>query len=427
MPVKFTWKTQALIGLCALLCIGVIGGAVFLLQTQSYGPTELLPADKTVAYFERIDKPMQDRLGTYVPWLTAIPLNEERVAIALVRLQNNQLAWIRFASGKNGENGITASNPEALTLLKTVPALSSDSTFRALSRVRSAQDSFAYLLPGEASIELPSGIQDIPHTLAFSILPNEVRVAWIAEGSSAGAMTIEPKTLSGKTVLGISAGNLKRVIERTMTLAADDKALAYEAAARGWFSGRFGEELSLSYDLGNLLDGPVNLLVLMNGESQITILEGRNDDAKDIIDRLHAAASSSLKADRFTRTYDDQFTVDTLRKAETNEAEAQIIDNWHIRSTEGEQPLYSAIRGDDFILSSDIEALRMLIDAPAQSFGRATGLKTAAGIIDMAAAESALQSFLPGENLPIPHNIAKGGIIRWELGYKGNISVLRLY
>jgi hypothetical protein len=426
---RFTFKTQALLGIAAFICVALTLAAVILFpRSRMSGPAELLPAESTLAYIERYDSSQSALITSLLPGLLGVPVSDEPSTIAIVKMNDGTNAWIRFA--REGEAAITSSNQSALAMLGTGAMLSDNDTFAALSRTNNSAGLWAYVRPQDVPPAVNTAIRTPETPFAISIAQDGVRVAWEHAGEAMATVSDGQKMLFANPVLAVQAGDMKDVLSRASSLLGDGTRLAYEGALRAWFSRNFGSELSPVYDLSPLLDGRSALTIGQNNDgTYAAVLEGNIDDAETHLNKLHEGARSSLTGVvRVQRTFDEQFEQNNLRADESAVAdEERDVSGWTLRETAiNGRGLYSARNGDRFILSNNAALLRKALETSA-SVQEGSGNAIARGTLNSATARQALRNLLPEEELPLPAGLLLKADIHWEWLRQGRLSVLRVY
>lgn len=427
MRVHLPLKTQAIIGIAAAVGIGLIAATALLFpRSQSYGPAEMLPADRTALYLEHTDASVLMRLRSTVPSLDTLPPDAGATA-ALIRHDDGSRRWVVFARDEAGASAIRA-DASTLALIGTGARLSDDPAFRALSRDRAGTGSWLFLRDAQHDLSLPPVLAQPHGPLSIELRPDETRVAWTTDGVTR-PLTSGFKDIGMPVVLRVQSGDLRRFVATASDALSPDTRLAYKAALRGWFERAFGKDVSLAYDLGPLLEDQASLTLARAQSGTVALLEGRSRGAASRLEALHAAFRATAGgALHVQRTFDEQFRVHNVRAGSETTDDTSVIEGWTVRSTTRENNgIHSALKGDRFILSDDADLLREAIDALPVPAADGPGMIVAHGELDTEDTRSLLQTALPGQEPPLPGALASEPLLRWELIRNGNLAILRVF
>lgn len=422
-------KTRTVIILAVALGIAVvILTALFFPRAASYGPADVLPADRTLLYLENADPSVPAQLGFLVPVLHTMPPTDGTAA-ALIRHDDGSAHWVVFEKDETGAAAMRAVHPGTLALIGTGASLSDDAAYRTLARGRAGTGSWLYVHAAQDHLALPDALEPPGGPLSIALPSSGIHIAWPAAGMVRPLSAAFGSTDDQRTILHLQAGDLRSLLGQLSGMLTDHTTLAYESALRAWFARTFGQDLSLVYDLAPLLEGQTSVTLMQTNSGTLALLEGTADNAARQLDALHAGFAASLgTAQRVERTFDDAFSIRHVRAGSDARESTDEVSGWHLRSaTRGDSGLHSAVRGDRFMLSNDISLLRAALETPAVPPPAASGMPVARGTLHDEAARGLLQTALPGEALPVPADLLSAPLLHWELVRSGNLTVLRVY
>lgn len=408
----------------------VVLAAILFPRTASYGPADVLPAERTLLYMENADTQTIDRLGFLLPVLHTMTDVGVDAAAALIRHDDGSAHWLLFGRDASGNPDMRAANPATLTLIGTGARLRNDAGFRALAQGRPGTGSWIYVRDAQEHLALPDTLQQPVGPLAIAATDDDMRIMWQADTMARPLSAAFGDTGSNPVVFRLQTGDAERALGDLAGMLNGRTMLAYEAALRSWFARTFGTDLSLAYDLAPLVRGQSSVTVVQTGSGTHALLEAASDRAGILLDALHAGATASIGgAQHMDRTFDENFRIRHVRAGTETASSSQELNGWLLQSTERDgKGVYSALKGERFMLSTDEQLLRTAMDTIAAPHDDGLpGMTVARGELRGDQARTLLQTGLPGEELPLPPDLLSSPLLRWELVRSGNLSVLRAY
>lgn len=414
-------RTQLLIGLATLVCILLAGAAVFFVSQIGPGALSKLPAGRTLAVAVGLSDNERDRLATFIPEVQRIPsLNAAFPVAALIRGNDGTATWVTFDARGNAQGG-------QVMLQKGESSLTSDPAFRGLDSTYKPGTGWVYLRFPVITSEIP-GIRSIAKPVSIAFGTGSTRVSWQSTSPISTLATVhELPATDIDLALSVHAGNLKLFLQSAASLLNDNSALAVQSLLTGWVTRLAGSDVSARYEVLPLLDGPGGLtLIHSSGAMQAALTSGTQTDPTETLAHMHrGVASTNVGSTRFTRTFDETFSIDTL----TEDAAAVTLEgkqgNWRILRTaiaDG-RGLFSAETGKRIILSVSDTLLSRLLNA---SSVLGSPSLVARGHADMPSVRAWIDSLHLSIAFPVQILPMQQERIEWEIVKKGGVLTLEL-
>lgn len=426
---KFTLKTQAILAVTALVCVALtVVAALMFPRSTNYGAASMLPAETTVAYAEQFTLDNADMFTGISNTLANIPASNVPSTVAIVQMNSGKLAWVRF-NPQDAGNPVTASDNAVLALIGSGTRLSQDDGFRNMYRTRTEGAPWVYVKPVHGADWTTVPLRGLSSPVSVTGNGTEITIAWGRKSGPVYDLASEFPQVMPNPIISAQAGNLRHLLERSSNELAYNTHAAYTSALQAWSQSMFGTDVSPWYDLASLMDGPSSLEIGPTANGTRGVLLGDSKDAQELIAKLHAGFIATVGGfSRMTRTFDDEFTIDTLQPGTGSGELVEEMGGWEIRTQNaGGKTFVSAVHDYMYIISNDAALLKQAIAAPLPTKRIGSDMLIAKGVIDVTAAEKALNDLFPGEPLPIPAQLIRPGVMRWELLNKGQLTTLRLY
>lgn len=432
---QMTLRTQALAALTAL-CVVAVGAVAFVLFPRGpvYGPADLLPADRTIAFFTGLDKAGAERISALLPIVHTLPLQDTPATFALVTMSNGNTAWLTFtAKGPGTSPGVTSSDPAALTLLADGSApLSENPDFHSLVSLHKKEaDLWAFVRVPAVSLNVPTAWKVAPGPISLSVTAQGMEIARTTTARAVDTVSTGIRPFFVNPVFSMQTADLSAFISTTQDGLAGSRSTAFAGLMKNWFTETFGPDLSLQYDLLPLFleQSTIAMGKVSATGGLITMAEGTGDAGiKERLNALHTGFANGLAGvARMQRTFDEKFTYDNMRvdgSAVSNTREDLAGWDLHI-TTNGKRTFATAQNGRRFILSNNAAALRLALAAyPSPLNGPAP---IAQGSMDPQAVQTLLQSWTGGEKLLPALLDARKTILQWQVLRSSNVVMLRMY
>lgn len=415
MPVQVSIRTQALAAVAALACIALITGALLILRHIGPGPASHLPAHRTLALVTRMPPAVRDTVEPVLPWITSMPDLDEATPVAALVQIGGQQTWITFdAAGRANQTVLTEGETP----------LTEDDAYRPLSTTYTPGSVWMFIRAPDVQVELTDLISPTS-PLAISMGTGSVQIAWRDNDRAMPNLAPSPDLSGNDSVLSVDAGNLRSLMIEAVTLLPSTSRLALYGLIREWSATLFGPEISAEYDLLPFTDGQASVaLTHASGSLATTLMATVTGKPDEAIDRLHRAVRSvSGMPERYTRTFDESFTIDTMRQKDPSATSGSLVSGWTRNDTSIERGgLFSALRGSWLILSTNTNSVQNAIAAmrvPPETFSMlARGTlrpSRIASILQDTGIRSGFLDLLPDSD-----------IVLWQLSRFGSIRMLEI-
>lgn|GEM_PF-4688457 len=402
-----------------------------------FHPEDLLPADDTLILLQNINRTLVVILEKRVPVLATLPAYKNGASAALVSLPGGKRAWILFeppAQPGIDRPTIRATDPAAMTLLAgQTPRLQSDPSFAPLAETTNDVPSWIFLrfrdLPGVET----QGMLHIPdEPVLIGLTKNGLQIAVHGNDARTGTLRSGVVVAEPRPFLIVQAADLRTFITGAGSALDSTLRPVLQGLLEQAVHDLFGSDVSARYDLLPLTQHESAVQIAQSDSGWLVAFSGSTDDAdtlEDATDRLHAARRSMLQSvKRIDRRLDDQFSILSVSADETVIREEEGRDGlWRIRSTSrGNAGLFSAERGNQFVLSNDQRMLQSIIRRNTPGLPPDLSKASASGFMDIAATNAILKDYLPdaaGEGIPLA---GSGGIVQWNLRSRGDVKILTI-
>lgn len=432
--VNISFRTQMVLAAAAFFAVAITIAATLTFPARhALTPAAMLPADATVAFFADIDARTARNIEQYIPIVHSLPIDTQTSTFAVFATDSGP-AWVKFAPPAPGTDKpvLTASNPTVLDLLAThASTLQNNESFQKLLSTREPASSWMYLRSAKDTLQLPSPLAAPAAPLSMSLSENGMEIAWIAHTHS-DPLTIGHKSILKHPALTLDAGNVHSFMGNLTRAIHPHESLAYESLMKQWLRKHVGPNLSAEFDVLPLLDNQASLAIGTKDGRTVFVMEGiATDDPSELVTALHQGYASTMGlVSREQHVFDEKFTHDSLLIDSSIITHERVNENgWHQERTKNMQThtgLFSALRGDRFILSNDNTLLEDALRLSPVAHASKGSLK-ATGSMDSAAMADVMKTVLPGAVWPRGLPSGSGGLLHWEIFQSGDARVLRLF
>ncbi len=415
---NFSIRTQVLIGLATLVCIVLAGAAVYFVSNIGPGALAKLPAERTLAVTVGLTDTQRDQLATFLPDIQRIPASSSQFPVAaLIKQPTGGAIWVLFDEHGNPQGGIAALGEKERTLID-------DPSFRGFQSTYTPGTAWTYLRFPALASEFPGLSMQQP--LAISFGTGSTQISW-QNTSVLPSLATAQEVRGDDLVFSVYAGNLGMLIGKASSLLKDTPRIAAEAQARGWVAKNASNEVSMTYEILPLLNGPSGITVASaSGQYTVMLTSESAKGMEETVAHLHrGVASQSASTSRLTETFDEKFTIDTLVDASSTNTTEETRGNWHIARTPSpnKQGLFSAFTSQRVILSTSDALLERMLSA-SSILGNPSLI--ARGTANIAALTSWVNSFNLGMYMPLQIFPQGKQTIQWSMTRKGGILTLEL-
>lgn len=412
-------RTQLIIGAASLLCLLLVGLSLLLLRQIGPSPASLLPADRTLILIENVQPEVREALGTIIPFLNTIPPYRGTTA-ALVRLPDGKTDWLIFGETKDARGGksIGSENPMTFALLGTGSALSADPGFLALAHNYKPGPSWIYV-QNPAMQMMVQGLQLPSVPLSLELGTGSLRLAWPSRMTTAFTGPVMGE--DGNAIVRLNAATLSLFLKNAASIFTDAVRMPAEALLQSWISRTVGKDISMTYDIVPMLDGPGIVTIAAASETlDAGVRALPSESAENKLQRLEQEAiGASADVEQVERKFDEKFTLETIQ-AKTNMIPVETEQSgWTIRTIASDK-FVTARKGREFIVATGDALLNALLAA---TLGNAHQ-QIADGMIR----ENAVTDLLRQWHIPLhlPWNLipGTGDTIMWTMNRQGGLAVL---
>ncbi|HVW66929.1 MAG TPA: hypothetical protein VHA78_04350 [Candidatus Peribacteraceae bacterium] len=433
---QIPYAKQTALGItAAIVVIAGIVAAWILLPRPQIDAAMQLPASKTLALFQNVNRTTIRPFVSSFPILDGVPLTDSPVSIAILRTQTGgELGWAVLTRTTNADQPFTirASSSDIQTLLLHV----TDPLNRSYT--------YSQLLPDEpknpwAYLRFPD-IQPSPASPAATLLTisRPASVALMADGlsirtlassaeSRLESLPAAPKDVFSHPLFIAEMQDLGNVALDASTLLHPDATAVSQSVLRSALASLFGPSISPRYDMVPLLRGPTTLQVAAGTGTHLrVVIEGNTTDRDGSmkLDHLIQLFTNTLTpVTRDVQTFDNKFTFEDVRQDPSLISDATATDGtWTVRTitqTQTHSTLLVATRGGDFVLSNDQAAFEKTIHASSPDFPAMEPAPAGLGLIQSDALSALLTRSIP--TVWNDQHIASGtgGYLKWKLSREG--------
>lgn len=455
-----------------MLLLGGITVIVTSLKTYTLVPADVLPAKETLVFFSSADEQLLRRYAAWFPALRDLPVADIPRTVAVVRTPEWGDIVVVFArrpvapgllptddgwtSVEKGPLLVAVSSPAVLPLLDApMQPLRSSKAFALLTRKEDDRQPWIFMqrrfLPASATlgdVVLDTILlRDVTHVGILPYGPSDP-----AAERTGSATSLASDDGSGMTVRFFPSGTERRAL--SLPAAAEFSPLSialaqpadilqtlyrelpagehvlFESRMLTFCATLFGDDVSFTYDVLPLLERPARLSLSRTGSGTLAwLLQGSTADAGTRITRLHEAfRGSRTPARTVTRVFDSgRYTFrnvrdDTQMIADTETALGNMRLRRTVHAVQGE--FCSALRGEEFLLSTDCATLERAVLAKLQGPGTSA---LAGGTLLRSALPSLVSAPLPvllgADSLLLP---VHQGPLQWSLSRQGDMLTLTL-
>ncbi len=428
-----TFSKQAALGLGAFLVVtGTFAATWLSLPKPVIDAARFVPAKETVAFFRNLTKESASTFAKNFPILDQVPLTNTPSSVAILKTGSGLVGWA-ILEPQEGKNPfvIHTSDPAFDAMLQTVDAPLGRSYAYASLLPEPTDTVSGWLRFPDISLSRTSALAPLirlDHPAMISETADGVRIRFSTPTDMhMPALGSGPKEIFARPLFIFHVSNAAAFLETLKHTLQPQPLLVSETLLREALTSLFGKDLSPAYDLPPLLRGMTTIGAALSDDSQSlrVVLEGQLRDRKDL-DHLTTLFRSTLgSVTRTTQTFDEKFHWSDIRKDTNMIEEIESKENgWSItsiRQKETGRALWSAVRGNRFILSNDKDALQKSVSQESSTLSASdTKPPSGLGLIDTKAASAFLSRRAPTiwPNREIPSGT--GGYLKWKITDDGD-------
>jgi hypothetical protein len=406
-------RTQLIIGAASLLCLLLAGTAFVLLREIGPGPASLLPAERTVMLVSKMPPATQRMWQDVLPDLKNAPLQEQGTEIAALVRTGNATEWITFDA-----RGVPST--QTVLLHEGETPLSSDDMYRRLSATYTTASPWLFARFPETELMI-EGLTVPSSPVSIAMGTGSIQLAWPSRMGTAFTGPVIKETTG--TIFRLNAANLSSFIKQTTGILSASVRTPAEALLQSWVRSIVGDDLSVTYDIGAMLNGAGVAVVRSASGALGMVVRVLPADAADMT--LNAmeqgAIASAGGAEHVERVFDEKFTFETMKAGTDVTPSEEERAGWTIRTIVPDT-FINARHSREFAVATGKDVLNDVIDA---MLGGAVQRVADGMLVEPRVTELLRQWHIP-LNLPLNLIPGTGDRILWSMDREGGLAVLTM-
>lgn len=339
------------VGIAVAVGIATLVGLILLtssITAASKVPAEFLPAANTVAVLHNVDATMLEKYQAWFPIL-ANEVVSAPGTIAIVKLENGELAVLRFTKSKATAAKtefwpyqVTSSSKQAEELLqKQLQPLLAHVGYKNFSRSKNTTDTWLFAKKSQ----IPKTNTSASNVL-FALLLQDAEYISIQEASATTILELykpsadfvastQPMHIADTTLVSLQMGSLHDALTRMWWQQTANNAAVLTAILQQRIQEWFGSAVSGKYDILPLLQGTVGVRVGTTASGKLLVQSSGTPQMQvplaTVVQRLQAGRASQVPASEIVdMQLDNRFRMRSLRMNATKRT-----DDWQIHEQDG--------------------------------------------------------------------------------------------
>lgn len=387
----------------AVACLGslaILAGTLFFIWTQSpIDPTDLIPADRTVAYFSNVRRENMMSWNRVYPILSNIPFVDGTFSLALIN-EKGAFQWMMFSNAhadpasQRGvvygslriEDSYGEGNPAKRIEMSKADPFSHSTVFRTLQANSPKTKTWAFADLAGVMPQSPTPLdryllamtKDHPQ-LMVGMDGNRWSVSMVSATDMPSVASLQLP--HGQYPFSVTLAHPSESIGLLMKGFLPAEQDIARSFAQGFVSDLIAKTVTLTRDLGALFQEPVTLSLEPQANGASFLLEGRMNEEETLAKTLAAVyekSKTSASAVSVTkRQFDAQFGTTVVERVTGSGTLATAqMNGWSVRSTSadnGKTGFVVAQKGNMFLLGNSpgwaFDRMSATQRAPAGGFG----------------------------------------------------------